>query len=78
MGTTIAMGICWSCGRAFGFNPDWVPSIPIDPMSNEPAIGGERRPLCELCVTAANERRVQNGGQPWSIHPEAYAPAEST
>lgn len=30
-GRFIAFGRCWGCGRSFTFDPDLVPSIPIDP-----------------------------------------------
>lgn len=63
-----AFGRCWSCGRSFTFDPDLVPSIPIDPSTNLPSdIGGTdpadaiRQPICADCVSLANADRTANG-----------------
>jgi len=55
------------------FNPHTVPSIPVD-EHNHPAIGGDRKPLCENCVGLLNVgRRAQ--GLPEVVVPEdAYEP----
>jgi hypothetical protein len=36
MSQLIGYGPCWSCGRLFTFDPDLVPSLPIDPETNRP------------------------------------------
>lgn len=33
----IAFGRCWACGHTFTFDPDLVPSVPIDPATNRPS-----------------------------------------
>lgn len=69
----LVAGHCWSCGTLFGFHPEKVPSIPIN-EHGEPAIGGERMPLCEDCITAANAARTLDGGPLWRIPEGAYGP----
>ena len=73
-----AMGRCWSCGNLFSFDPDHVPSIPIDPLTNLPSdLGGEksrvvRQPICRSCVDRANQNRVESGRPKIVIHHDAY------
>jgi hypothetical protein len=89
----IAYGACFACGRMFTFNPNWVPSVPIDPQTRRPPdVGADglhcepdraavaravREPLCESCVELWNAARVRRGEQPISVHPRAYE-AESS
>lgn len=65
----ICFGTCFGCGRTFGFNPVYVPSI------NQ---NGQREPICADCVAVANPARVANGLQPIVVHPEAYEPVEES
>jgi hypothetical protein len=55
-----ALGLCWSCGQPFTFNPELVPSIPIG-ADGQPAPDGTRQPICRACVTLANTRRPAEG-----------------
>lgn len=87
-GKFIAYAPCWSCGRSFTFDPDLVPSIPIDPDRKAPldvdSDGSPRRwttdeyqrsvkqPVCEVCVTAANANRKAEGRPPIDVLPGAY------
>lgn len=74
----IGFGDCWACGRPFPFDPDRVPSIPVDPTTNlPPDLGGDaelavKRPVCEQCLDAANEQRVAAGRSPIIVLPGAY------
>jgi hypothetical protein len=77
----IAYGNCWSCGRGFSFDPDLVPSVPIDPQTRkppdvDPIEGGYERavkqPICEQCIEMANEKRVADGREPIVVLPGAW------
>lgn len=59
--------LCYGCNEPFSFNPERVPSIPID---------GVRQPVCQRCVDRVNPTRVKNGLEPIKPHPEAYEPLE--
>jgi hypothetical protein len=76
MGYMFVFGTCFGCGRAFTFNPDHVPSIPI---RKDGTIGadGDRQPICATCIAYANEKRKASGLPLWTVHPDAYEPAES-
>lgn len=63
MGYMIVMGICFGCGRTFGFNAERVPSF-------------QGRPVCGNCMARANAKRAEMGEPPHPIHPDAYAPEE--
>lgn len=69
-GHMFAVGACWVCGQPFPFDPETVPSIPIDPVTNRPPdLGGdpdraERRPVCPGCVAEANRQRELVGLPP--------------
>lgn len=61
----VAVGACWSCGQPFGFDPDAVPSIPIDPDTNLPPDIGDtdperavKQPICPVCIDEANRQRA--------------------
>jgi hypothetical protein len=75
MGYLVGMANCWGCGRTFTFNPERVPSIPV--RNGQPAEGGTREPICEDCMTRANERRMRLGLDPHPILPGAYDPMEA-
>jgi hypothetical protein len=62
-GWVFAVGECACCQELFMFNPDWVPSVPLD---------GVRRPICWDCVELVNPVRVANGLDPIRVHPNAY------
>jgi hypothetical protein len=70
----IAVGPCWACRRTFGYDPDLVPSVPIDPHNGKPPdIGSHdgtpgqvrarsiRQPLCPECVATVNDERAARG-----------------
>ena len=79
-GQLFAFGPCWSCGRAFTFHPDLVPSLPIDPATNLPSdMGGDpdrvvRQPICQDCVDRANDKRRRDGRPLIVVIPGAYGP----
>jgi hypothetical protein len=62
-GYAVAVGPCFGCKRTFAFDPDKVPSIPIN---------GEREPICRHCVTRVNPQRKRNGLPPIHVLPGAY------
>jgi hypothetical protein len=72
-GYMIVFGDCFGCGRAFGFNPNFVPSIRVN-AKREPDPAGSKEPICGACMARANAKRVEMGEAPHPIHPEAYAP----
>lgn len=63
-GYMFAFGPCWACKQLFGFDPDAVPSIPIDPVTGRPPdLGGDperavRQPICPACIDEANRQRA--------------------
>jgi hypothetical protein len=69
MGYVMAMGACVGCGRVFNFNPNAVPSVPVN---------GVREPICRDCVERANPIRIKNGLEPISIRPDAYEPVQES
>jgi len=76
--TLLAVSSCWSCGRRFCFDPDRVPSIPIDPETGRTSdMGGDparcvRQPVCATCVEIANENRRAAGRPLIHVLPGAY------
>jgi hypothetical protein len=66
-GQLSVFGPCWSCKRLFMFSAERVPSLRVN---------GEREPICQACVTAANPRRIANGLPPITVLPGAYEPDE--
>lgn len=80
-GEFIGMGPCYGCGRIFKFNPETVPSIPIDPITrvspdqSDPPTPIERavkQPLCEPCIEFVNAKRAEKGMKPWPVLRGAY------
>lgn len=55
---------CFTCGKPFGFNPHLVPSIRDR--------SGELQPVCEGCITRANEIRKETGLPPHPVARGAY------
>ena len=76
------LGSCWFCKGPMTFNPEKVPSLPIDPVTGlTPDLGGDpgratREPLCRVCVEKANVMREAAGLEAFAIHPDAYEPEE--
>jgi hypothetical protein len=66
---------CWSCGRLFAYNADWVPSIRVNKQGEQDP-EGERQPVCEDCMRVVNEGRRAAGLEPHFVHPDAYEPQE--
>ncbi|MGH3540779.1 MAG: hypothetical protein ACRDTO_00140 [Mycobacterium sp.] len=72
-GAVVAIAPCFACGNPFAFNPDTVPSCPVDPLTGlPPDLGGDqyravRQPICPHCRREANPRRVAAGLTPWPI-----------
>jgi hypothetical protein len=77
-GYVFAFSSCWSCKRAFTYDPERVPSIPIDPTTNLPSdLGGDaarvvRQPICRACIDLANAQRLVDGREPIVVLPGAY------
>jgi hypothetical protein len=72
-GVCRALGPCFACKQLFGFDPDTVPSVLIDPQTGkppdvDPAPGGRERarrePLCPNCVAEINPQRAERGLPP--------------
>lgn len=74
-GQAFALGPCLVCGQPFTFDPETVPSVPIDPVTGlPPDLGGDpararRQPLCPPCVTKANKERKARGLPGWPTPP---------
>jgi len=67
MSFMVAFGACICCGQLFSFNPDRVPSV---------IVRGEREPVCEDCMRAANKLRISRGERPHEILVGAYEESE--
>lgn len=63
MAFALVFSPCVSCGRTFGYNPNFVPSVKVN---------GVREPACQSCIEASNPIRIANGLDPWVIQPGAY------
>ena len=63
MGYVAAMSPCAGCGRVFSYSPTKVPSV---------VVRGQREPICQDCVDAANPKRIANGLPPIEVLPGAY------
>lgn len=63
-------GDCFACHQPFMFDPDTVPSVPIDPVTGTtPELGGDparavRQPVCPMCIDRANIERARRGLPP--------------
>jgi hypothetical protein len=68
-----AFGVCFGCGRTFGFNPHRVPSIPVR-ADGTIAADGDRKPICRDCATLANQVREAQGLPLWDVSDAAYDP----
>lgn len=89
-GYFLLMAPCAACGRMFGFNPNLVPSVWIDSRTGRPPDDGnpepdelaermshsDKRPVCETCMVAVNERREAMGLERWPVLPGAYDPVD--
>ena len=89
VGYMLAYGHCYTCGRGFTFDPDLVPSVPIDPYTNKPldvdpspdglAVARARavkQPVCDECVRRINENRREMGRELIFVLPGAYPGAD--
>jgi hypothetical protein len=70
-GGVYAVGPCCLCAREFLFNPELVPSIPVDDAGRITP-EGMPRPLCHCCVIDINEFREFMGADPIYVLPGAY------
>lgn len=77
----MAIGACANCHGSFGFCPECVTSIRIDPMTKRPPDVNEKgqvvtpdpeamrrstkEPVCPACTALMNQRRIKNGLEPW-------------
>lgn len=66
MGYAFMMGRCCICQEPFHFHPHKVPSIRN--------AAGHRQPVCQPCMTLANEKRKAEGLEPHPILAGAYEP----
>lgn len=73
-GKMIALAPCWVHKGLFEFDPDTVPSVLIDPVTQlPPDLGGDperarREPVCPVCVAQLNPLRAAAGKE---LFPEA-------
>ena len=82
-GAYFATGPCCFCDAIFTFDPELVPSIPVDERG---AIAVDdagafkpttfKRPICEQCMTKINRLREQHEMPAIAVLDGAYAPAE--
>lgn len=74
-GAFFALGPCWTCKQLFQYDPDTVPSVPIDPVTGlAPDLGGDpdrarREPICPACVARINPQRAARGLPPLTEGP---------
>lgn len=67
MSVVYALGPCGACKNPFSFDPDTVPSVPVDPETGlPPDMGGDparaiRMPICPACCRRANVERRKTG-----------------
>jgi len=55
---------CWACPNKFTYDPHNVPSVYVDPDTDEPTDNkakGVRQPLCNDCFRAINQDRIAQG-----------------
>lgn len=74
-GGYFATGPCCLCRVVFVFNPELVPSIPVD-GEGRVTPDGVKRPLCRECVDKINAFRESQGERPVAILAGAYEPSE--
>jgi hypothetical protein len=74
-GGYFAAGPCAICRTVFVFNPELVPSIPVDERGRIVETG-IKRPVCAECIAKFNELRAEVGAAPIEILPGAYDVAE--
>lgn len=61
-------GFCCACGRPISYNPNRVPSLPVN---------GQREAICRYCHAEWNRiHRTEKGLDPIPLHPDAYEPEE--
>jgi hypothetical protein len=88
MGYELVLGTCWACHSPFTFNPDLVPSVPVDPETDfvlDVAPDGSARaftaeeyaraikqPICESCIRRTNALRRESGLSEIHVLPGAY------
>lgn len=71
MGYVSGVGFCGICGQVFTFNPERVPTFPID-LSRPPGLTrlsteGSAEPVCHPCFDLTNELRKESGLEP-NVH----------
>jgi hypothetical protein len=63
----IVIGACWVHKGLFEFDPETVPSVLIDPVTQlPPDLGGDeerarREPICPACIALINPLRAAQG-----------------
>ncbi len=66
----IAMSSCYTCREPFGFNPETVPSVYVNPATgqvleeHEDKRTGVKQPICPACVRVINAARQNRGLAP--------------
>jgi hypothetical protein len=70
-----ATGPCCLCGDVFSFNPELVPSIPVD-EDGRITPEGVKRPICAECVGLINGLRTEFAQPLIRVAPGAYGVAE--
>ena len=67
MAYMMIMGPCYACKAMMSYNPNTVPSLPVN---------GVRQAICRGCIEQANPKRIANGLEPVVIQADAYEAAE--
>lgn len=67
MGYMFIVGPCYNCRQLMTYNPNTVPSLPVD---------GVRQAICAACIARVNPERIKNGLAPIVIAADAYEAAE--
>lgn len=74
---TVAIGPCYGCGQRFGFNPEAVATVLVDPdtllppdLGGTPVERARREPLCPTCVATVRQVKANAGlPDPWPALP---------
>ena len=73
----IGIGKCFIGKHPFGFDPDKVCTVPIDPVTGlTPDLGGDasravKEVVCAYHMRQVNEQRRQRGDDEWPVSPDS-------
>jgi hypothetical protein len=63
---------CCFCGQLFGFDPERVPSIPVDTATGKVTPEGTKLPVCGDCMAKVNRLRAAHELEPIPVLDGAY------